>query len=74
VIEEKKYPILFLTKDDLYEEIEDRKDEKELTKKIDNLTDDQMKYLARKLGELYCETDYWTTLFELFKELKVVKA
>jgi len=74
VIEEKKYPILFLTKDDLYEEIEDRKDEKELTKKIDNLTDDQMKYLARKLGELYCGTDYWTTLFELFKELKVVKA
>jgi len=24
--------------------------------------DTEMQYIATKLGELYCETDYWTTL------------
>jgi DNA ligase (NAD+) len=38
-----------------------------MIKKIDRLKDNQMQYIATKLGELYCETDYWDTLLDLFR-------
>ena len=68
--EEKKYVILRLTKDDIRNTIENDGNEKELLEKIDALDDTQMKYLANKLGELYCEDDYWETLRNLFLDMR----
>jgi len=33
-------------------------------------SDSEMKWIAEKLGELYCETDFWTTLEDLCKDVK----
>ena len=69
----KKYPILNLTKDDLYqlaEDLENEEEQKKMIKKIDGLKDNQMKYLANRLGELYCETYYWNTLLDLVRGLR----
>ena len=38
-------------------------------KDIDNLTDSQMKYLARKMGDDYLEQLYWGSLKILAEEL-----
>jgi len=64
----KKYPILNLTKDDIIQCYKDA-GESIPSKQIKNLSEDNMRYIARKLGELYCETDYWETLKSLFEGL-----
>lgn len=57
------YSILRLSKDDITQVYEDNDElTPEIKKKINQLNDTQMKYLANMLGEAYCETDYWTTL------------
>lgn len=33
-------------------------------------SDSEMKWIAEKLGEAYCETDFWTTLEYLCKDIK----
>ena len=66
----KRFPILFLTKADLFQVVEGLDNEKELRKQIRALSDDKMRWLATKLGEGYCSDDYWNFLLDLFIDIR----
>jgi len=44
----------------------------ELEVEIDDLSDDQMRVLAKKMQEAYCETDFDSTLRSFFEDLRSV--
>jgi len=44
----------------------------ELEVEIDDLSDEQMRVLARKMQEAYCETDFDSTLRSFFEDLRSV--
>jgi hypothetical protein len=56
---DEKYCILNLTREDVAEVSNNET--------AYSLSEFQMQRIARKLGELYCETDYWETLKNLVK-------
>jgi hypothetical protein len=58
------YPITSLSKDDLRGMF--RGDRKAL-KRINEMTDDEMKTLASKMADDYCEQLYWSSLQILFE-------
>ena len=67
---QKYYSILRLSKDDIIQAYEDLDElTPKIEKRVEELKPIQMKYLANKLGELYCEADYWTTLKDLFERM-----
>jgi hypothetical protein len=67
-MKEKYYVVLRLHKDDIRSEFEGQLD---IQKKIDKMTDAQMKNLARKIGEACCENGtYWDAIRDEFEVKK----
>ena len=72
-MEEEFYPITSVCKDDIRGAFrEDEKDKLRLIfieKKINELSEDDMKYLAKKMADDYCDCCFWISLKERFKDL-----
>lgn len=61
----KMYTITSVCKDDLRGIF---KDNTEALKRIEDMTDDEMEYLARKLADDYCNQLYWDSLRIIFED------
>ena len=60
------FPITSVCKDDLRHIF---KNDQEALRRIDELDEGDMKYLAEKLASDYCEQLYWSSLRILFKDI-----
>ena len=60
--EEKSFKITSVCKTDLRTTFEN---EKEIFDKIDSLTNTEMKYLARKMADDYCDQLFWSSLHQI---------
>ena len=58
------YPITSVCKDDIFHIFEDDVQAQEAIKKMD---DEDLKHLATKLGDDYCEQLYWESLSAIFE-------
>ena len=63
---EKSFKITSVCKDDLREAFEN---DKEISGKIDSLTNGEMEYLARKMSDDYCNQLFWSSLDHITRRI-----
>lgn len=56
------YPITSLHKDDIIQCYEGSDEEEDVKKAVEELTEDQMKYMAKKMADSFCDCCYWDAL------------
>lgn len=62
------FPISRLHRDDIKHLYEDNSNYEKICDSVDNLSDQEMEYIARKLGDDYCEQLFWTSLQLIYEE------
>ena len=68
MISNKMYSITAVCKDDVEQVFMDRKERtKKIKQMIKGLSDDDMKNIASKMADAYCNCCYWDTLYEIIK-------
>jgi hypothetical protein len=65
----KFYPITRLCKDDIIEAFEGEDTKFDIKKETKKISDKEMKWIARRLADDYCEQLYWESLRYLAKRV-----
>jgi len=63
-----KIPSMVVSRDDLMSRFEGRDDEAEMNEKIENISDDDMQFIANKMTDMMMD-DYWLALEEAYNSL-----
>ena len=72
--DQKMYKVTSICKDDIIEAYRDSKDESvpsEVQDKVDTLSNDDMKFIATRLADNFCNCCYWDSLKAIFEVLEV---
>lgn len=64
----KVYPITGLTKEDIIIALKDYDDCKGLSQRVASLTDDDMKMIASKMADDYCNQLFWDSLRSIMED------
>lgn len=62
-----RFPITSVCKEDILSEFEDEDNYEEIKDRVERMTDEEMKTLADKMRDDYCEQLFWSSLRGIFK-------